>query len=585
MERLFLECTIRAALLVAGTAAVILVLRVKDAAVKHKIWTGVMVLMLMLPAWTAWGPKASVRLLPIQAQKSTTAAHGHDFLVGIPSKTNSEDFRATPSHVWNWRNVFLGVYLLGFGALLLRLAIGTVRAHKLVCQAVLFEGRLTSSSCAVPVTVGLLHPKVILPEEWRDWPEAKLDAVLTHEREHARRRDPLIKWLALFNRALYWFHPLAWSLESRLSTLAEEACDNLVLSRGHRPLDYSEYLVQMARSVSDSGVRLNIAGVDMPGSSLPKRIRRITEGTLNESISRVRMALLASASAAMCLLLAAGNLDHALASPDDSPQSQLGDSSEPSAMRLKFDSVTIHVNASGDKGPGVGPTTAHTSLGLLMVSAYQLPESQFFGLPDWADSDRFDIQGTVGGNPGPEQTTMMWQSVLADEFKLTMHRETRQLPFYELVMATPGRLGPQLHPNDTKCDPEAAMGTPASIACGRVSLTRTASALRYSGQGMTIHQFVATLAGFGSNEKLDRWGMNRNLDRPIEDRTELKGKFDLELEFAPQWPGFDTISGPSGPPLLFKALEEQLGLRLEPRTGPVDVLVIDYVERPSERNL
>jgi uncharacterized protein (TIGR03435 family) len=105
--------------------------------------------------------------------------------------------------------------------------------------------------------------------------------------------------------------------------------------------------------------------------------------------------------------------------------------------------------------------------------------------------------------------------------------------------------------------------------------------LRYSAQGLTIQQFIAVLAGFGSNERLDRWGLNRNLDRPIEDRTGMKEKFDLKLEFAPQWPGFDAGSGPSVPPSLFTALEEQLGLKLEPRTGPVDVLVIDHIEEPS----
>lgn len=76
---------------------------------------------------------------------------------------------------------------------------------------------------------------VILPEHWRQWPQAQLDAVLTHEHEHARRRDPLVQWLALLNRALFWFHPVAWWLERHLSALAEEACDNVVLERGTSP--------------------------------------------------------------------------------------------------------------------------------------------------------------------------------------------------------------------------------------------------------------------------------------------------------------------------------------------------------------
>src|ERR1035438_2930316 len=126
--------------------------------------------------------------------------------------------------------VLAGVYLLGAFALLSRLAIGTIRANG-----------LTSASCATPVTVGLLRPRIILPERWNEWPRAQLDAVLIHERAHARRRDPLALWLALLNRAVFWFHPLAWWLKLRLTALAEEACDAAVIESGHDPRDYSEY--------------------------------------------------------------------------------------------------------------------------------------------------------------------------------------------------------------------------------------------------------------------------------------------------------------------------------------------------------
>ena len=103
---------------------------------------------------------------------------------------------------------YIAIYFLGVGVFLLRLAIGTIRAN-----------RLTSASCVVPVTVGLLHPRIILPECSRDWPQAQLDAVLAHEGEHIRRRDPLFQWIALLNRAIFWFHPLAWWLERKLSGL------------------------------------------------------------------------------------------------------------------------------------------------------------------------------------------------------------------------------------------------------------------------------------------------------------------------------------------------------------------------------
>jgi beta-lactamase regulating signal transducer with metallopeptidase domain len=282
MESLFFECSVRAALLAAGAALVLYVMRIRVAAAKHCVWAGVVLLMLVLPIWTAWGPKASLRVLPPLAQrtaKEAIAPVGTLSIAFLPSSLDS------PLQV-----VLLGVYLLGLCFLLLRLAVGTVRARRLVRNATLYNGMRISSLCAAPVTVGFLHPTVILPESWCQWPQAQLDAVLTHECEHARRRDPFVQWLALLNRALFWFHPVAWWLERRLSALAEEACDNVVLARGHDPREYSEYLMDMARSVMRSGTRLNIAGMAMPGSMLPQRIRKIIERGPVPYISRTRTA-------------------------------------------------------------------------------------------------------------------------------------------------------------------------------------------------------------------------------------------------------------------------------------------------------
>jgi beta-lactamase regulating signal transducer with metallopeptidase domain len=220
--------------------------------------------------------------------------------------------------------VLLSVYLLGLCLLLFRLAIGTVRARRLARDAVLHASVRSSPLCAAPVTVGFFHPVVILPEHWRHWHQAQLEAVLTHEGEHARRRDSLVQWLALLNRAFFWFHPAAWWLERRLSALAEEACDTVVLARGHNPREYAECLIDIARSVTRSGARLNVAGMAMPGSLLPQRIRQIMRGRQAPHISQTRMWCVAAACAITCTVFAAGTLDHARQSV--SPQAQ-GDAS------------------------------------------------------------------------------------------------------------------------------------------------------------------------------------------------------------------------------------------------------------------
>jgi D-alanyl-D-alanine endopeptidase (penicillin-binding protein 7) len=110
---------------------------------------------------------------------------------------------------WNWTAVLAGIYLAGVAVFLVRLALGTLQVASIIRRASRRDGNLLSDRCGAPVTAGWFRPVVILPESWSRWPGAQLDAVLTHEREHARRRDPLFQWIALLNRAVFWFHPLA----------------------------------------------------------------------------------------------------------------------------------------------------------------------------------------------------------------------------------------------------------------------------------------------------------------------------------------------------------------------------------------
>lgn len=325
MEHLFFECSVRAALIIGAAAVVLFAMKVKAPTAKHQIWTGVLALMLLLPIWMPWGPRASLRMLPTLTPASANQSR-------IPIETLPTGIASTavsPVSV-----LLVGIYLLGLCVLLFRLVIGTLRSRRLAREAVLREGLLTSSLCAAPMTVGFLHPQLILPAQWEQWPKAQLDAVLTHESEHVRRRHPLIQWFALLNRALFWFHPLAWWLERHLSTLAEEACDGVVLARGHDPRAYSEYLIDVARSVKRSGVRLNIAGLAIPGNSLAHRIQRILDSESVPQISRPRMTLVSLACLILCSAIAASTLDHAQSSTsaNQTPQQE----SAKAAQAAKF---------------------------------------------------------------------------------------------------------------------------------------------------------------------------------------------------------------------------------------------------------
>jgi hypothetical protein len=212
MESLFVECAVRAALIAVVTAVVLRTTGIKPAAARHTGWTGVMLTMLLLPIWTARGPKAPIRLLPPVEWHGTIET---PLQSAVPSSVRLTEMRPDQTsgpqptgQNWTRESLLLMVYGFGAFALFARLAIGTVQTHRLRSRANVRDGTGVSSECACPITVGWLHPVVILPNNWQEWPQQQLDAVLTHEREHVRRRDPLIQWLALVNRALFWFHPL-----------------------------------------------------------------------------------------------------------------------------------------------------------------------------------------------------------------------------------------------------------------------------------------------------------------------------------------------------------------------------------------
>jgi GWxTD domain-containing protein len=318
MERVLIESAVRAVLLAIAAATVVRVLRITTASGRHATWTVVLLAMLTLPLWTLWGPKASLPVLPAHSVGSVAsapvehvpfvAAAGESHATAPAAAVLRADPVAPRASNVSWRVLALTIYGLGVVVLLGRLIVGTVRAQRIIRHATLQSGRLTSRQCSAPVTVGWFYPVVMLPHDWSQWSAAQLDAVLLHEREHARRRDPLIQWLALLNRAVFWFHPLAWWLERRLAALAEDACDAAVLARGHQPAEYCEYLLSLARSVTGAGARVEIVGAAMPGAFLPQRIRRILKAVPESQITRRRLTWALVACAGFSAVVTAATL-------------------------------------------------------------------------------------------------------------------------------------------------------------------------------------------------------------------------------------------------------------------------------------
>jgi uncharacterized protein (TIGR03435 family) len=186
---------------------------------------------------------------------------------------------------------------------------------------------------------------------------------------------------------------------------------------------------------------------------------------------------------------------------------------------------------------------------------------------------------------------LMMQALLAVRFKLAIHFETRQLPVLALVLDKPGKLGPQIqpHPSNAPCSTappplSTGFGPPPTVAggfpesCGALDgwpSQNPPGRLRLGARNVTI----AMLATSFDNPAT-------GIDRPVLDKTGLDGKYDFIMEFTPQItgplpPGLNFSPDESGPTFT-EALKEQLGLKLESQTGPVDVIVVDHVEQPSE---
>jgi uncharacterized protein (TIGR03435 family) len=206
--------------------------------------------------------------------------------------------------------------------------------------------------------------------------------------------------------------------------------------------------------------------------------------------------------------------------------------------------------------------TLNTTLSELISFAYRVHAAQITGAPDWVESAKYDItaQPQADGTPNERQLRAMVQKLLEERFKLTITRGTKELPVYVLSVA---KTGHKLTPNDRNPN-----GLPGMF---------------FKGPGMlpALNAGMADLANVMQATVLDR---------PVIDRTELPGRFDFTLNWTPDDSQFRGLGGrppapsndPNAPPGLFTAIQEQLGLRLESTRAPVEVLVVDRVERPSD---
>jgi uncharacterized protein (TIGR03435 family) len=274
--------------------------------------------------------------------------------------------------------------------------------------------------------------------------------------------------------------------------------------------------------------------------------------------------------------------------------------SKPPAPAPAFEVASVKLNKTGSNSMSMGSppgrfTATNMSLRMIIQNAYRdvvRLTSLLVGGPGWMDSDRFDITAKLPDGAPPEQTVSMLQSLLADRFKLVVHKETRETQIYALVLARDdGRLGPKLKRTTVDCAAiNAARGQgPAAVPAGPPKLdeppactTRMMGRPNAGGGGMTL----VFGAGGTTMSNLATF-VTPYVDRVVVDKTGLAGEFDFVLQFAPTGGPSTNPAGNAAPVAVeeglsvFTALQEQLGLKLEPQRGPVEYLVIDRVEQPT----
>jgi bla regulator protein BlaR1 len=446
---------------------------------------------------------------------------------------------------------------------------------------------VSSNASLEPGVFGILRPILFWPRGISErLADSQLEAILAHEMSHLRRRDNLTAMIHMLVEALFWFHPLVWWIGARLLEERENACDQAVLRLRSEPQAYAEGILKVCEYFLEAPL-LCVSGVS--GADLKKRIQGIMARRIGCDLGWPRKLLLVMAGV---VAMTAPILIGLVNTPAGLAQTQ--SDATPTSPLPQFEVASIKPAAPDQRGtfirPGAngGLNINNMPLKELIVIAWSIQQYQLSGAPSWIDSARYDISAKPDHKLKREEMWLMLRSLLADRFQLKIHHEMKELPIYAMVLATKdGKLGPQLTESKpgsctefdpTKPPPPPDPGKPPTLGCGGMMMGPD----RVTGKGVEVAQLIPILS--------------RTLGRMIVDKTGLTGKYDIEAQWTPDqaqlmqaFPGGGPPPGMPAPPptdpngpSIFTALQEQLGLKLESQKGPVDVIVIDHVEKPSE---
>ena len=580
-------------------AAAWLLLRIfgiRHPASKHAVWTAVLIATLLLPPLTLLTPKLTLRILPAKPVPGATIPIASETNItepAIPSGIVPEP--PTPPAHRNWpasQTLIIGLYLTGLIAMLAYRLIAWILLRKIMSSAKRIHRFVyQSNDVLTPATCGVQKPTIILPADWRTWPTETRRAALAHEYAHIRRHDTLTLALTRFATTIYWFHPLTWWLSRQISDQAELSCDAAVLEKSGDAKQYSRILLTFAEQVTAAQHRIALPRLTFASASgMSQRIDKIFELSGSDLRKLARPGLfLALSGLPLTALIAAVSLGapepkpiliptapQPITAPTITPPAKLLAQSTtppppstpkpeapptPAQLEARFEAASIRENPGpwqvlrGYSASGSRLTLEGWRVSDLIEEAWNLKRYNLSTLPPSTNDLVFNIAAKAEGDGArtKEEFRPLLQKLLVDRFHLQLHRETREIPVYAMVI---GKSGPKFHESETS-EPSKWYGG----VDGRNQYLEL--------QQATMEQLADGIPGFLFT------------DRPVIDKTGLTGKYDIRLEATP---GFRINNNNPQPDDLsvFDAIQQQLGLRLEPQKASVEITVVDHVEKPTE---
>ena len=425
--------------------------------------------------------------------------------------------------------------------------------------------RLVSSTAKLePGVLGIFRPILWLPAGIGDrLDDAELEVILAHELCHIRRRDNLLATVHMVVEAIFWFHPMVWWLGARLEEERERACDEEVVRMGGEPQVYAESILKVCEFYLASPVAC-AAGVT--GGELKKRIEGIMTNRFTRELNFGKKLLLAvMATAVLAVPIVIGLMNPARS------RAQAQTAVPPSFEVASLKAIN---SAMRQMGPARSPGRFTWTTGLqdLVEYAYHLQHFRISGeIPD-RENVLYRVDATMSPAATDDQVRLMLQSLLADRFKMVSHRVTKEADGYNLSSLEGG---PKIHEaKEGEQSPPMPESLPESWGRGSPNPAFDGTVFNHIPEVGIVEVVGRKVTMLQLCEELERIE-----EAVVWDRTGVQGKYYFAFRFAmPNGPD-DADAPPLG-----AALQRSLGLKLEKHKGPVEMLVIDHIEKEPTEN-